>query len=218
MTNPSLLHDNVFCHLLPAVLRNSSVSMKPLQIPTILAQQRSSFASKISQFIFAHRLQISPLVLDRKTWSYRSAHVNICWNYSLANMLAIHHFSFETSVFLTSWTQTFRSTLTWFKYVLVTDTPQKSRKPTSAYPFVMAMLLGLIPASLVGLLCIVTCKVKKNQEITNLPTHLLWHLVTLLDRLLPASLRRLFPALRLRDLSKQNLKITNACMYIINKV
>merc|ERR1712192_45648 len=45
------------------------------------------------------------------------------------------------------------------------------------------MLLRFIPAFLVGLL----------------PTHLLRHLVALLDRLRPAFLRRLFPALCLRD-------------------
>jgi len=33
-----------------------------------------------------------------------------------------------------------------------------------------------------------------------LPTHLLWHLVTLLDRFFPAFLRRLFPALCLWDI------------------
>merc|ERR1719233_1633485 len=54
----------------------------------------------------------------------------------------------------------------------------------NSHPFVMTVLLGLIPAFLVGLL----------------PTHLLWHLVTLLDRLLPAFLGRLFPALCLWDI------------------
>merc|ERR1719234_3107710 len=65
-----------------------------------------------------------------------------------------------------------------------------------SHPFVMAMLLRLIPAFLVGLL----------------PTHLLRHLVTFLNRFLPAFLRRLFPAFRLGDIDANFMGDGNATL------
>ena len=49
--------------------------------------------------------------------------------------------------------------------------------------------------------------IKLEREFTNLPALLLGHLVTLLDRLLPAFLGGLFPALRLRNLLGYDVNI-----------